>query len=383
MPQQPISINDANYLIEQLNGLDAPVAWLNETVLNLTKLGGTIRSGGAFDLQIAPKYERSRSEDVIGFIEGSEYPDEYVMIGNHRDSWVHGTIDPSSGTTTLFELSQVFSEMQYRPKRSIVFLSWGSEEHGLIGSEEFVEEFYWSIRERAVAYINSDVAFEADGYFRALSTPILREFVYETAKLVPHHGTEKKTVYDHWLENDKGTDGKPAIGAGGVGSDYAPLTHLAGLPFVDISVKQNDRPIALYSTYHTAYDNYAYTKQFVDPEWKAAQMVTRMAGVFVMKLAQRDNLAFSAGSTVDMVNEYVDAVDTPMQDLMEPDQIEALKSAADKFNRALEATVSNSQGTRAQKRLLGHNKHLINFESTHPIQVRFAVTLSTLTIALG
>ena len=46
--------------------------------------------------------------DVIGFLEGSEYPDEYVFVGNHRDSWIHGTLDPSSGTTTLFEVSEVF-----------------------------------------------------------------------------------------------------------------------------------------------------------------------------------------------------------------------------------------------------------------------------------
>ena len=34
------------------------------------------------------------SNDVIGFIEGSEFPDEYILVGNHRDSWVHGAVDP-------------------------------------------------------------------------------------------------------------------------------------------------------------------------------------------------------------------------------------------------------------------------------------------------
>lgn len=51
--------------------------------------------------------------DVIGFLEGSEYPDEYVFVGNHRDSWIHGTLDPSSGTTTLFEVSEVFRKWVY------------------------------------------------------------------------------------------------------------------------------------------------------------------------------------------------------------------------------------------------------------------------------
>jgi N-acetylated-alpha-linked acidic dipeptidase len=65
------------------------------------------------------------------------------MIGNHRDSWVLGSVDPTGGTAALVEISRAFSSLKtnngWKPRRSIVFLSWGAEEYGLIGSTEWIE----------------------------------------------------------------------------------------------------------------------------------------------------------------------------------------------------------------------------------------------------
>jgi N-acetylated-alpha-linked acidic dipeptidase len=65
------------------------------------------------------------------------------MIGNHRDAWVFGSIDPTSGTATLVEMSRALMVLKtkhgWQPRRSIVFLSWGAEEYGLVGSTEWVE----------------------------------------------------------------------------------------------------------------------------------------------------------------------------------------------------------------------------------------------------
>merc|ERR1711953_435424 len=142
-------------------------------------------------------------------------------------------------------------ENNYRPKRSIVFCSWGSEEHGLIGSEEFVEEFHSIIRERGIAYINADVAFDGNGYFSPLASPIFDEFLYHVAQIVPDHIDETKTVYERWLENKKDENTQlPSIGRGGVGSDYGPFAHMAGLSFIDVGVKPSNRSVRSYSTYH-------------------------------------------------------------------------------------------------------------------------------------
>ena len=69
--------------------------------------------------------------------------DRYVIMGNHRDAWVQGALDPSSGTAVLLELARAMGKLvksgRWRPRRSIVFCSWGAEEYGLIGSTEWVE----------------------------------------------------------------------------------------------------------------------------------------------------------------------------------------------------------------------------------------------------
>ena len=79
----------------------------------------------------------------MGLIRGELEPDRYVMIGNHRDAWSFGSLDPTSGTAVMLEISRVLMSLKlnknWRPKRSIVFLSWGAEEYGLIGSVEWVE----------------------------------------------------------------------------------------------------------------------------------------------------------------------------------------------------------------------------------------------------
>lgn len=65
------------------------------------------------------------------------------MIGNHRDAWSFGALDPTSGTAVMLEISRVLMNLKltknWRPKRTIVFCSWGAEEYGLIGSVEWVE----------------------------------------------------------------------------------------------------------------------------------------------------------------------------------------------------------------------------------------------------
>lgn len=65
------------------------------------------------------------------------------MIGNHKDSWVFGAMDPNSGTSVLLEISRTLVELKkaglWTPKRSVIFFAWDAEEYGLLGSTEWVE----------------------------------------------------------------------------------------------------------------------------------------------------------------------------------------------------------------------------------------------------
>ena len=72
-----------------------------------------------------------------------KFQDRYVILGNHRDAWSFGALDPTSGTAVMLEISRVLMHLKmskgWKPKRSILFCSWGAEEYGLIGSVEWVE----------------------------------------------------------------------------------------------------------------------------------------------------------------------------------------------------------------------------------------------------
>lgn len=89
----------------------------------------TYRLGPGFDdseitveVDVNNKLEVLPIYNVIGTIYGREEPDRYVLIGNHRDSWVYGAIDASTGTSVTAEIARVLGEMKksgWRPRRTI------------------------------------------------------------------------------------------------------------------------------------------------------------------------------------------------------------------------------------------------------------------------
>ncbi|MEO0225775.1 MAG: M28 family peptidase [candidate division WOR-3 bacterium] len=78
--------------------------------------------------------KRVRSTNVIGELVGCEKPEEIILIGGHYDTspGIPGASDNAGGTTLVMELAKIFS--QKRSKRTLRFVTWGSEELGLRGS---------------------------------------------------------------------------------------------------------------------------------------------------------------------------------------------------------------------------------------------------------
>ncbi|RXG67844.1 N-acetylated-alpha-linked acidic dipeptidase-like protein [Armadillidium vulgare] len=132
-------------LFRRLDGPIAPEDWQGGYPGFTYKLGPFFNSqNGSVSLTLSTHNSGKieRSYNVIGIIKGSIEPDRYVLIGNHRDAWGYGAADPSSGTAQLLETVRVygtFLKEGWRPRRTIIFCSWGAEEFGLIGSTEWVE----------------------------------------------------------------------------------------------------------------------------------------------------------------------------------------------------------------------------------------------------
>ncbi|MCA8978278.1 MAG: M20/M25/M40 family metallo-hydrolase [Planctomycetes bacterium] len=80
--------------------------------------------------------------NVIADIPGTEFPDEYVVVGGHLDSWdgATGTTDNGTGSATTIEAARILQAIGAKPRRTIRFMLWSGEEQGLLGSRAWVQE---------------------------------------------------------------------------------------------------------------------------------------------------------------------------------------------------------------------------------------------------
>lgn len=76
-----------------------------------------------------------QSQNVVGVLEGSEYPDQWVMTSAHYDRWFRGGLDNVSGTAALLEVARAIAQAGLRPRRSLMFVAVGAEEAGLADPE--------------------------------------------------------------------------------------------------------------------------------------------------------------------------------------------------------------------------------------------------------
>ena len=88
-----------------------------------------------------------RSQNVIGFIEGKEHPDSLIVITGHYDhlgtmgkkAYFPGANDNASGIAMLLSLARHFAQAKNQPDKSMLFICFGSEEIGLLGSKYYTE----------------------------------------------------------------------------------------------------------------------------------------------------------------------------------------------------------------------------------------------------
>uniref|UniRef100_A0A8C0TDB4 Aminopeptidase NAALADL1 n=1 Tax=Canis lupus familiaris TaxID=9615 RepID=A0A8C0TDB4_CANLF len=316
IPTQPIGFEDAKILLCQVN------------------------------VSVYNRLELRNSSNVLGIIRGAVEPDRYVLYGNHRDSWVHGAVDPSSGTAVLLELSRVLGTLlkkgTWRPRRSIVFASWGAEEFGLIGSTEFTEEFFSKLQERAVAYINVDISVFANATLRAQGTPPVQSVIFAASKQIPAPSLGGLSIYDNWIRYFNRSSPVyglvPSLGSLGAGSDYAPFIHFLGISSMDIAYTydRSKTSARIYPTYHTAFDTFGYVDKFVDPGFSSHQAVARTAGSVLLRLSDSLFLPLNVSDYGETLRSFLQAAQQNLGVLLEQHSISLvpLVTAVEKFEGA-------------------------------------------------
>ncbi len=321
IPVLPISYKDATPLLASLEGPVVPADW--QGALPFTYHVGNGKT--MVHLKLAFNWNTVPCYDVIATIPGSEYPDEWVVRGNHHDAWVYGADDPVSGLAALMEEAKAIGELLktgWRPKRTLVYCAWDGEEPALLGSTEYVEDNMEALQQKAVIYINSDG--NGRGFLDIGGSHALHKAVNEVAATVIDPQTNvsvakrllaKQTVDANSTAAKKEQLAKKEIelSALGSGSDYSPFFQHAGIPSLNIGFGGE----AEGGDYHSIYDSYAHYSRFKDPSFLYGVALAKTAGHIALKMADADLLPFAFSDLYKTINGYSDQLLTFTNELRE------------------------------------------------------------------
>jgi N-acetylated-alpha-linked acidic dipeptidase len=306
----PLSWRDAEPLIEHLDGPAAPRTWQGGLPLKY-RLGGKrvrVHLKVDMDTSLEPYYVTEAR------IRGAEFPDEWVIVGNHRDAWVFGGVDPSSGTAAMLELTRDLGELVrqgIRPKRTLVICSWDGEEYALTGSTEWGEQYAGELKKKAVAYLNVDEAtsgknFQADAV--GSLAPMIVDISHELR--VP----SGQALYDEWKLSRAAELHKPAIADRdlpnvriGSGSDHTVFLNFLGIPTVGLTF------VGPYGVYHSMYDDFYWMNRFGDPGYHYHALITQMWGLLALRLANAEILPYDFQSYAASIRDFLNDLDRSTQ----------------------------------------------------------------------
>lgn len=322
IPVTPLPYGAAREILSRMKGKPVPGDWQGG-------LPFTYRIEGGADLKVFLKVKQEkgyvRANNVIGTLRGSEYPDEWIIIGSHYDAWEYGASDPNSGTAMLLSLAEALgklSEAGFRPKRSIKIAHWDAEEHGILGSTEWVEQLRDELSRKTLAYCNADGAVSGV-YFGGASAPTLKQLMIDATKAVPYLNSSKK-VYEHWMERSPATASEPGIGNLGGGSDHLPFYAHVGIPSLSLGMGGP-------TLYHSAYDNFNWYKKFADSSFTAGPTVTKVMGILALRMANAEFIPYEVSRYSRDLTLHVSSIEKKIQRYAAGENLNEIVQAIEKL----------------------------------------------------
>jgi len=309
IPVLPISYHDATPLLKALEGPVAPQSWRGALPITYHVGPGKAR----VHLKLAFNWDIKPIHDIIAKLPGSQWPDEWVIRGNHHDAWVNGAGDPISGQGAMLEEARAVSELVktgWKPKRTMVYCAWDGEEPSLLGSTEWVELHSAELQQKAVVYINSDG--NGRGFLGMEGSHALEPFMNEVARDVidPETGisiAERRrsrdlinAIEDNRLKKELFGKKSLALGALGSGSDFSPFLQHIGVPSLNLGFGGEDPG----GEYHSIYDSYDDYRRFKDPGFQYGVALAKTAGRTSLRMADAPKLPFDFVSFYKTVNGY-------------------------------------------------------------------------------
>jgi len=326
IPVLPISYGDAAPLLKDMDGPVAPRNWGGGLPItyHIGPSKSVVHLKLAFDWKIRPGL------NVIATIKGSEFPDQWVIRGNHHDAWVNGAADPVSGMAAELEEAIAIGDLLkkgWKPKRTIIYCAWDAEEPGLMGSTEWVENHSAELQAKAVAYINSDgngrgfLGAEGSHAFAPLITEISKTVIDpQTGVSVFERSKAARAAEASTIAEKKEAYNATAypLGAMGSGSDYSSFIQHLGVPSLNIGYGGEDEG----GEYHSIYDSYDMYKRFKDPTFQYGVTLAQTTGRAVLRLADADALQFDFTELHKTVKGYINELVNKVDQLREKANVE-------------------------------------------------------------
>jgi len=333
IPIIPMSYANARRFLEPMTGPSVPQSWQGALPFRYHVGPGPARA------RMRVKTERGARAfhkiwNTVGIIRGARWPDQWVVVGGHRDAWGPGARDNVSGSVCVLETARAFATLAregQRPARSVVFATWDAEEWGLIGSTEWVEELEDTLRANVVAYINEDGTFSGPN-FSGAGSPSLKPLLRAVTRVVPDP-VGPGTVYDVWLKAHNGDTTALTFGNLGGGSDFSGFYHHLGIPAGGIGF---DGPDGIY---HSMYDSYDWMTRFGDPAYKAHRAGAQLVAVILGRLANSDLLPLDYAAFGTEMNGLVAQLDSGIAKKQWTQAVgtQTLKDALDRFTAVARA----------------------------------------------
>jgi N-acetylated-alpha-linked acidic dipeptidase len=320
IPVLPISYGDAQPLLAALTGEVAPEAWRGGLPITYHVGVGPAK----VHLKVESNWDLKPLYDVIAVMHGSD-DQHWVLRGNHHDAWVNGAEDPISGQAALLEEARMFGELHregWSPKRTIVYCAWDGEEPGLLGSTEWVETHVDELKQRAVAYINSDS--NSRGFLFTGGTQDLESFISGVARDVQDPET-KMSVFQrshlHSIAQAKNAEERKdvrkrhdlEVRALGDGSDFTAFQDFAGISTLNLGFGGEEDG----TQYHSVYDDFYWYTHFVDTDFAYGRAMAQTIGSAVIRLADADLIPVDYAPQAEAIEKYEGELEKLVKDKQE------------------------------------------------------------------
>lgn len=366
IPVLPISYADALPLLKAMQGPVAPQEWRGALPLTYHIGPGPAQAHVklAFDWQNRPLH------NVIVRIEGSTYPDEWIIFGNHHDAWVNGADDPISGAVALMETARGLSELLktgWRPKRTLILALWDGEEWGLLGSTEWAEKHAAELKDKAAVYINTDSS--GKGWLNVGGSHGLQQFMTEVSREVMDPRTGKPVAEEArrrqvmgMAEAERAAREKDAalwLEPLGSGSDFTPFLQHLTLSSLNVGFGGESNG----GIYHSVYDTVNWYTKFSDGDFSYGRTLSQLTGTLLLRLADAPVLPFQFSDTADTLMRYVVELEKLAKDKKDSKvdlapvraAVESLQRAGQSFEKAyagVDRVASSALAGRAELRAL-------------------------------